>query len=66
MKVCANCGIEIDGKDGENMCDQCDQAESKKKMVYLRRKNGRKIIDKMLKDMGMTRVKGALGGVYWE
>jgi hypothetical protein len=63
MKVCSICGIEIDTRDGENQCASCIEASNKKKN---RARQLRRERDQIMKDLGLTKVKGALGGVYWE
>ena len=53
MKVCKKCGTEIATKDGVNTCGKC------KKQPY-------RVSKKDLEALGLVRVKGALGGVYYE
>lgn len=62
MKVCEICGDEIYTKDGENRCKECEKTEriSRKKKTRRIRK------DKILESFGLTKVRGALGGIYWE
>lgn len=64
MKVCNVCGIEIGGRDGENRCDVCDSMEP----VRLRQKprKARKEREDVLRSLGLVKVRGALGGTYWE
>lgn len=59
MKVCEVCGNEIFTKDGDNSCLKCDNKPKKKKA----RRNPN---DEIMKSLGLTKVKGAMGGVYWE
>jgi len=66
MKVCENCGIEIDGKDGDNLCHVCEAAEDKKTLARQRAKNRRREHDAIMRDCGLVKVRGALGGTYWE
>ena len=63
MKVCAACGIEIDVKDGINHCNQpeCKRQRRNKKQRELRRER-----DDLMASLGLKRVRGALGGVYYE
>jgi len=61
MKVCELCGVEIDTKDGENRCRKCDGKHSRKGA-----KRQRHEIDSVMRDLGMTKVRGTLGGTYWE
>ena len=60
MKVCEKCGIEISTRDGDNTCQRC---EDKPRPKAKRARNER---DAIMRDMGLTKVKGALGGTYWE
>ena len=53
MKVCKKCGNEIATKDGVNTCGKC------KKQPY-------RVSKTDLEALGLVRVKGALGGVYYE
>lgn len=65
MKVCNTCGIEIDTKDGENRCQQCEeQAASGKRSTKVKRH--RREIDSVMRDLGLVKVRGAMGGTYWE
>ena len=67
MKVCQNCSAEIAGLDGDNLCSACDSfAGDKKKLSAKRQAMRRKERDSIMRDMGMVKVKGALGGVLWE
>jgi len=64
MKVCGRCGTEIDTRDGDNLCEGCRRAEGlregrKVRAVRLQR-------EKVLHDLGLVKVRGALGGTYWE
>jgi len=63
MKVCEICGDEIATKDGENKCLKCLKASTGKKKLF--RKNA-ETRDAILRDLGLVKVKGAMGGVYWE
>ncbi len=63
MKVCRFCGNEYDGKDGENECRSCEDAGAKKRAAA--RKN-RKAREAALRSIGMVKVRGSLGGTYWE
>ncbi len=64
MKVCARCGEEIDTKDGENTCP--GGCKRKKDGKFRSAKLTRKERDDLMADLGMVRVKGALGGHYYE
>lgn len=64
MKVCARCGEEIATKEGENTCPGgCKRKpDGKYRPAKLRRKERESI----LSDLGLVKVRGALGGTYWE
>ena len=65
MKVCEKCGIEIYARDGENRCKACEHAAADGK----RRKRAaalRKERHQIMTDLGLVRVKGMLGGTYYE
>ena len=64
MKVCGRCGEEIATKDGDNYCQPCDDMEDVRK----RRKTSlsRKQRDDVMRSLGLVKVRGALGGTYWE
>ena len=78
MKVCEQCGIEIDGKDGDNLCPRCDdlQMSGLQSSIYSEqhRANKRKAArakqrrerDDAMRSLGMVKVRGAMGGTYWE
>jgi len=65
MKFCARCGEEIDTRDGENLCAVCDgmAAEGLKRS---RARAMRRARHEALTSLGLTRVRGACGGVYYE
>ena len=62
MKVCERCGDEIGGRDGENRCADCDGKLRASAKARARRRER----DAMLRDLGLVKVRGALGGTYWE
>ena len=63
MKVCERCGEEIGGKDGvDNLCEPCDKAAERNK----RRRTRRREREAVLRSLGLVKVRGALGGTYWE
>lgn len=67
MKVCEICGEEIDGtRDGENRCQACEEAEAQSKNDRAAKNKKRRERDQVLRDCGLVKVRGALGGVYWE
>lgn len=61
MKVCEKCGVEIDGGDGDNLCRDCEDGARKAK-----RRAQRKAREAVMRSLGLVKVKGALGGTYWE
>ncbi len=63
MKVCEICGEEIYTKDGENRCESCEV-----KVVNRRAKANaaRRTREAVLRSVGLVKVRGALGGTYWE
>ena len=66
MKVCENCGREINTKDGENTCSQCDTVLSPQNPRRSCRQRAKKERESVYELLGLTKVKGAMGGVYWE
>ena len=58
MKVCNRCGNEIATRDGQNQCPSgCGKRATK-----LTKKER----EQAMRDLGLTKVRGALGGTYWE
>lgn len=62
MKVCESCDAEISSKDGDNRCESCEKKKSRNK----RAAENRRAMYEAMKSLGMARVRGALGGVYYE
>lgn len=63
MKVCETCMNELfDVRDGNNRCESCKKKPAAKKKV----KNRRSEMDDLMASCGMTRVRGAMGGTYYE
>jgi len=62
MKVCERCGEEIGTKDGENRCAACEDKARRSRRSNL----ARKMRDQAMRDCGLVKVRGALGGTYWE
>lgn len=60
-KVCELCGDEIATRDGDNRCQDC---ENNKKRAAAKAK--RKAREDAYRSCGLVKVKGALGGTYWE
>lgn len=61
MKVCERCGREIFTRDGDNACAKCDG-----KAVPKKRKRRKSMEEIAAEACGLVRVRGALGGVYYE
>lgn len=69
MKFCELCGAEISTQDGENRCRACDDAGDTNRTEKRRRKAtaaGKREMEQALRDCGLVKVRGSLGGVYWE
>lgn len=65
MKVCEHCGEEIGTRDGDSLCDACERAAENGQ----RRKSARsdrRSRESALRSCGLVKVRGALGGTYWE
>ena len=59
---CVTCGDAYDkGRSKSNLCPSCRQREAR-----IRAAHNRKERESVLHDMGLVKVRGALGGVYWE
>jgi hypothetical protein len=61
MKVCGQCGMEIDTRDGDNLCQACDDGKRPRKKGLSKKKR-----EETLRSLGLTKVRGAMGGTYWE
>ena len=71
MKVCEICGDEISTKDGDNRCADCEfiEDDTRTKTAKQRRRaasHQRRERESVLNDLGLVKVRGALGGTYWE
>ena len=63
MKVCETCGVEIAGRDGvDNQCPDCERRTRRNRRARQRRKAR----ESVLRSLGLVKVRGALGGTYWE
>jgi len=62
MKVCEICGEEVGTKDGDNVCSSCES----KQLQKASRRRQRREREEVLRDIGLVKVRGALGGTYWE
>lgn len=63
MKVCQNCGDEIATPDGENECTACADACEALREIYHQNLVG---VENALYSLGLVRVEGICGGIYWE
>jgi len=63
MKVCQTCGEEIYTNDGDNECRSCEDAGKNERA---RARQQRKERDELMKSLGLVKVRGAMGGTYWE
>jgi hypothetical protein len=61
MKFCEKCGEEIGTRDGENRCPRGCKVKSKTAQAAQR-----KAYHEAMVSCGLVRVRGALGGVYYE
>jgi uncharacterized membrane protein YvbJ len=62
MKVCEKCGEENSGRDGENLCLACRRGKTKRVDAARKRRER----DAVMRSLGLVKVRGALGGTYWE
>ncbi len=61
MKFCSGCSTEIDTKDGDNHCKDC-----KSKAKRQRARANKAAREDALRSLGLVKVRGAMGGTYWE
>ena len=62
MKVCEICGDEIYTRHGENCCVDCiGKTHVQGNKAALKRER-----EQVMRDIGLIKVHGAMGGVYWE
>lgn len=70
MKMCRLCGIEISTRDGENYCSTCEDIRENNDRLAKRKRHlarvKRQARAEVMKSCGLVRVRGALGGTYWE
>lgn len=52
----------VSTKDGENRCQSCEE----KSRTSAKRKQQRKAREGVMRSLGLVKVRGALGGTYWE
>ena len=65
MKTCEKCGEEVGLLDGDNVCSYCEQDE-KNKAKRSRANAKRRSREDVLRSCGLIKVRGAMGGTYWE
>lgn len=65
MKVCEVCGKEISTRDGDNTCSQCEELEQSR-INRISRKRTKSERESVYKLLGLKKVRGAMGGTYWE
>lgn len=65
MKFCEICGDEIFTRDGENRCAVCEEGLATKAKKD-RAKANRKAKEDVLRSCGLVKVRGAMGGTFWE
>jgi uncharacterized Zn finger protein (UPF0148 family) len=70
MKCCEICGNEIGTRDGDNTCQACEDASGiaskSAKAKRARAAANRRARESALRSCGMVKVRGAMGGTYWE
>ncbi len=66
MKFCDDCGQEIYTNDGETHCQGCDDRRGNGKRTSNKAKRQKAGYEQALRDLGLVKVRGAMGGVYWE
>ena len=66
MKICEMCGDEISTKDGEGLCEACEDAQDCGRKTRRGGRSNRRMVDSVMADLGMVKVRGALGGTYYE
>lgn len=68
MKVCNRCSQEHDGLDGDNLCRECMDLDDAPKGSPKRKaaRLSRKVRDSIADSLGLKKVRGALGGTYYE
>jgi len=70
MKFCRRCGVEISTPDGVNFCDSCQSMSDRQDKLAKRKRQQararRRERAEVMRSLGLKRVRGALGGEYWE
>jgi uncharacterized Zn finger protein (UPF0148 family) len=62
MKVCEICGNEISTRDGENRCSRCENKSKRNARARRRRRE----IQEAMESLGLKKVRGSMGGTYYE
>jgi uncharacterized Zn finger protein (UPF0148 family) len=62
METCKVCGGGLIGK--EKICPTCKRKARQARQA--RARQARQARESVMRDMGLVKVRGALGGVYWE
>lgn len=65
IKTCDTCGTQIGAGEDRELCLWCSRLNPSKSAKERRRRN-KSIRESVLRDLGMVKVRGALGGTYWE
>lgn len=68
MKVCSICSEEICTPDGENRCVTCEEvvAQQENLEAKARARKKRRERDDVMRSLGLVKVRGSMGGTYWE
>lgn len=62
VAYCLRCGDMFDkGRSKSDLCPACRRRDAR-----IRAAHNRKARESILRDCGLVKVRGALGGVYWE
>lgn len=65
-KVCARCGEEALVRDGETLCGRCAGLSKRPCMAAGAAKAQRLAREEAMRACGLVKVRGAMGGTYWE
>lgn len=67
MKTCPGCGEDIDHTpDGVNLCARCEERGLHISQRSAKARQRRRERESVMRDLGLTKARGALGGTYWE
>jgi uncharacterized Zn finger protein (UPF0148 family) len=64
MKACVKCGQEAYTKEGDNTCSSCKKAATPAQKE--KRKRDKQAREDIMRSLGLVKVRGAMGGTYWE